>query len=155
MKRATKRGAITNSQKGVVAVEFAIVLPLLAILLVGILEVGGIARDYQVLQNGAREGARFSALPSNRIDYAQNPAAVQSMIQSRVVAYLAAQNITVSGGDVTVDQTYPIQIGALTAMGSRITISYTRPLTLAGGANFIPSLSTMNLVGNAVFRNFY
>ena len=155
MKRANRRAAITNTEKGVVAVEFAIVLPLFAILLVGILEVGGVARDYQILQNAAREGARFSALPNNRMDYATNPAAVESMIQGRVVAYLAAHNITVGAGDVTVDQTYPVEIGVLTVMGSRITVSYTRPLTLAGATNFIPSLSAMNLVGNAVFRNFY
>jgi Flp pilus assembly protein TadG len=144
-----------DKQKGAVAVEFAIVLPVLAILLMGIMEVGSIARDYQVLQNAAREGARFSAMPANRMSGAQDPNVVLQTIRSRVLAYLQNENITLAAGNINVDQTFPVPIGALTVQGSRVTITYMRPLIFPGVASLIPSLGTLPLVGNAVFRNFY
>src|SRR5262245_8429712 len=144
-----------DKEKGTVAVEFAIILPLLAILLMGTLEVGSMVRDYQVLQNAAREGARFSALPNNRISGAGNPSAVLQTIQNRVVAYLQNEHITVAAGNVNVNQTYPVPIGGLTVQGSQVTITYSRPLIFPGVTSLIPSLGTTSLVGTAVFRNFY
>ena len=145
-----------NRQKGAVAVEFAIILPILALLLLGTMEVGSITRDYQVLQNAAREGARFSAIPANQISISQDPSAVLQTIQNRVVAYLQSENITVAAGNVVVDQAYPVQIGTLTVMGSRVTVQYSRSLVFPGASTLIPSLgSSLQLTGNAVFRNFY
>jgi Flp pilus assembly protein TadG len=150
-----QKTAADHKQKGSVAVEFAIIIPLLALLLLGIMEVGSILRDYQVLQNSAREGARFSANPANQISGAQNPGAVLQTIQDRVVAYLQNENINVPPGDVIVDQAYPVQIGALTVMGSHVTVTYNRTLIFPGATSLIPSLGSLQLTGNAVFRNFY
>jgi Flp pilus assembly protein TadG len=156
MRQATNPKQIrVDKDKGAVAVELALVLPLLAILLMGTLEVGSMARDYQVLQNAAREGARFSALPTNRISGADNPSAVLQTIQSRVIAYLQNEHITVTAGNVNVNQTYPVLIGGLTVQGSQVTITYSRPLIFPGVTSLIPSLGTTSLVGKAVFRNFY
>jgi hypothetical protein len=156
MKRANNQKALAgHRQKGSVAVEFAIMLPLLALLLLGIMEVGSILRDYQVLQNSAREGARFSANPANQISGAQNPGAVLQTIQNRVVAYLQNEHINVPPGSVVVDQAYPIQIGALTVMGSHVSVNYSRSLIFPGVTSLIPSLGSLQLQGNAVFRNFY
>jgi Flp pilus assembly protein TadG len=156
MRRASNQTQKTDDkQRGTVAVEFALILLLLAILLMGIMEVGSIARDYQVLQNAAREGARFSALPANRLSGAQDPNLVLQTIRNRVVDYLQRENITVPAGNINVDQTYPVQIGALTVQGSRVTITYTRPLIFSGATSLIPSLGSLPLVGNALFRNFY
>src|SRR4051794_525192 len=49
-------------RRGAALVEFAIVLPLLMTLLLGIMEFGMIMRDYIMLGHGAREGARTAAL---------------------------------------------------------------------------------------------
>ena len=156
MRRVSNQTQKTDDkQRGVAAVEFAIVLLLLAILLMGILEVGSIARDYQVLQNAAREGARFSSMPANQMENAQDPNLVLQTIRNRVVDYLQRENITVAAGNINVDQTYPVQIGALTVQGSRVTITYTRPLIFSGATSLIPSLGSLPLVGNALFRNFY
>lgn len=156
MKQASNsRQRVGDRERGAVAVELAIILPLMAILLMGILEVGSITRDYQVLQNAAREGARFSSMPMNRIDGASDPNMVLQTIQNRVVAYLQNEHITVSAGSVDVNQEYPVQIGALTVQGTLITITYSRPLIFPGAATLIPSLNTLPLVGRAVFRNFY
>jgi Flp pilus assembly protein TadG len=143
-----------GSQKGIVAVELAIVAPLFAILLLGILEVGGMARDHQVLQNAAREGARFSALPNNQLDLATDRAATEALIKSRIIDYLANENITVTDADIAVNQAYPLSVGGLTISASQITITYTRPLLTAGATGLIPP-SSRQLRGSAVFRNFY
>ena len=147
-----------KDQRGAVVVEMAIVLPLFAILLLGVFEFGSIAHDHQALQNAAREGARFSANKTNWIAGSTDPAvqaATLARIRDRVVAYLQGEKITVNASDVTVDQTYPITIGTLTVMGSHITINYQRSLIFPGITGLIPSAATMQLQGNAVFRNFY
>jgi Flp pilus assembly protein TadG len=50
--------AVRPGRAGVATVEFAMVLPLLMILLLGIWEVGRLVQVSQVLQNAAREAAR-------------------------------------------------------------------------------------------------
>ena len=58
-----------NDQKGAVAVEFAFVLPLLVVLLVGIMEFGLILYNQQVITNACREGARAGIVArSPRLD---------------------------------------------------------------------------------------
>jgi Flp pilus assembly protein TadG len=142
-----------TTEKGVAAVELAIILPLFCILLLGIFEIGGMARDHQALQNGAREGARFSALKNNSMSGATNPTAVEATIKNRVIAYLANEKITVTSADIVVDQTYPITLAGVTANGSQITINYSRPILFPGISRWIPLSTTLQ--GKAVFRNFY
>ena len=145
-----------NRERGSVIVELAVTMPIFALLLAGMLQVGLIARDYQVLLNGAREGARFSALPANQIALAQDPAGALSIIQDRVIAYLASENITVTASNITVDQAYPVAIGSLDGVtGSHVTISYSRSLLTPGLTSLLPSLSSLTLTANAVFRNCY
>lgn len=157
MRQATSRFNLGSSrlrQKGAVAVEMAIALPLFAILLLGTMELGAAARDHQVLQNAAREGSRFAALGSNRMAGNPNAAAILTTIRSRVIAYLQNEGITaVAPADILVDQTYPLTIGALTVTGSEVKIIYNRALIFPGITNFIP-LGTLQLQGRAVFRNF-
>ena len=131
-----------RSQRGVVLVEFAMILPLLTFLLMGIFYFGLLLREHQILQNAAREGARFASLPQN--------AGLVTEVQSVVTSYLANEKITVSASKVTVDQNYSIDLGDVVASGTRITVSYSRSLPL-GTALFGP----VNLTGQAVFRNLY
>jgi len=138
-------------QKGVAAVELAILLPMFGLLLLGVLEIGGMARDYQVLQNAAREGARFSALATNET---KGVAAVETRIKDRIIAYLANERITVAAADITVNQAYTITAGGVNVKCSQITVSYTRPVTFKGIATWLP-LGSTPLKGAAVFRNFY
>jgi hypothetical protein len=48
-------------RRGVAAVEFAVVAPVLFTLMLGVWEVGRLIQVQQVLQNAAREGARIAA----------------------------------------------------------------------------------------------
>ena len=155
----TSRTRSWKGQRGTVAVEMAIVLPLFAILLLGAFEFGDIARTHQVLQNAAREGARLSANLTNCISCSSDcsvQAATLATIQNRVVAYLQGERITVNASDVIVDQNYPISVSGMPAVkGTHVTINYQRSLIFPGISGLIPSARTMQLSGNAVFRNFY
>ncbi|MCI0636142.1 MAG: pilus assembly protein [Actinobacteria bacterium] len=53
-----------SREEGVAAVEFALILPVLALLLFGVLEFGRVWSQYQVFQGAAREGARCAAVAS-------------------------------------------------------------------------------------------
>ena len=150
-----KQSARSTSERGVVAVELAIILPFFGILLLGVMELGGIAHDYQILQNAAREGAQFSARHVNRTTglTTDEIAAVQSTIKSRVIAYLSNEKITVAPADITLNQSFPVTVGTVTVISTQITITYDRPLVFPGISRWIP-LST-SVQGKALFRNFY
>jgi Flp pilus assembly protein TadG len=150
-----KQSASSASQRGVLTVELAIILPVFGILLLGVLELGGIAHDYQILQNAAREGAQFAARSSNRTTGMTSGeiATIQATIKNRIIAYLAPEKITVSSGDIALDQTHPIAVGGITVNGSEVTITYNRPLIFPGISRWIPLSTTVR--GKAIFRNFY
>ena len=57
-----------ENQRGVAAVEFAIVLPLLLFLFIGITEFGLAYYNKQVLTNAAREGARVGIISGTDVD---------------------------------------------------------------------------------------
>ena len=144
-----------RAQRGAVLVEMALVIPILLFLFVGVVDYGLILREYQVLQNAAREGARLSIQEEYCIALGKDAAqrtALQDAIRNRVVNYLAQERITIAATDVNVNQCTVIDMGAggLTS-GSTVTVSYTRPLLIGNGWPFGP----VALRGAATFRNLY
>ena len=84
--------------KGAVMVEFAIVLPLLLILVFGIIEFGVLLYDKAMITNASREGARAGivyAFP-NRITAAQISAVVQNYTTGNMITFGAAANPTIN-----------------------------------------------------------
>lgn len=75
-------------------VEFAIVLPLLLAIFVGIIEFGNAWRTSQTVTNAAREGARFAAVASS--------STTTDAIIARVKERLAAAGVDSSSATVTV-----------------------------------------------------
>jgi Flp pilus assembly protein TadG len=57
-----------ESDGGQELVEYAIVFPVLMLLVLGIIELGRIMYSYSAISNAAREGARLAVLPSSRDD---------------------------------------------------------------------------------------
>ena len=51
-----------SREDGVAAVEFALILPVLALILFGVIEFGRVWSQYQLYQGAAREGARCAAV---------------------------------------------------------------------------------------------
>jgi len=62
-----RRHRIIKSEKGASAVEFAIILPILIILVFGIVEFGIAYNNYIALTHAAREGARLAAVNMDEI----------------------------------------------------------------------------------------
>ena len=68
----------TRGSSGQSMIEFALVLPMLLVLVFGIIEFGNAWRHYQLITNTAREGARIAVLPSS------TAAIVDSVINDRL-----------------------------------------------------------------------
>ncbi len=71
-----------TASEGVALVEFALVVPVLVLLLVGILDTGRAVNAYVTISNASREGARYAAL---------NPTAAPAAIKSSAVVPHAQQ----------------------------------------------------------------
>jgi Flp pilus assembly protein TadG len=76
-----------GSQKGAAMVEFALVLPLLLLIVFGIIEFGIIFFNQQVITNASREGARYGIV-------SQTPRVTQTQIRQRVKDYCFNNLIT-------------------------------------------------------------
>lgn len=96
--------------------EFAIVLPILAVLLFGVIQFGIVFHQYVTLTDAVRAGARQGAV-------GRHISSPQSTVEARVrtsAADLDQSKLAVTvnstwsqGGDVTVSATYPYQISLL------------------------------------------
>ncbi len=100
----TRRRLRVGDERGAVAVEFALIFPVLVLLLVGIIEFGAMFNAQLLVQGAAREGARAMSLTG---DVAQAQAAALNVAPGLSPA-LTAADITVSpatctdGSDITV-----------------------------------------------------
>jgi Flp pilus assembly protein TadG len=88
-----------RNQKGGAAVELAIALPLLAIILFGTIDFGLLMYNKQVITNASREGARSAIVEGNQ-DAGGNPTAVnvtvmQSYCNGRLIDFSGLNNLTV------------------------------------------------------------
>ena len=141
-----------RESRGAVIVELALMLPLLLLLFLGVVDLGLVIWEHQVVQNAARAGARFSSLPRNWID-PRNPGATIAQIEQRVIDYLQEEGITVGLGNISVTQSFPINVAGMTLSGSEVSVTYTRDLLFSGGG-LLP-FAEVTLHGRSVFRNFY
>lgn len=85
------------------AVEAALCLPLLLVLMLGMWEVGRLTQVSQILANASREGARYAALGTANVNGANTPITV-AMVQQTVANYLYSAglpNAAVSGVQTT------------------------------------------------------
>lgn len=135
-------------ERGTQILEMALVTPLLLFIALAIIEGGGMIRTHQVLNNAAREGAHFSVFP----EYQGQIAA----IQQAVVTYAGANGVSITAGEVTVNQAVPLQLPNGTwVVTSRVVVVH--PYNF----QYLPNLpgfvvqNTVNLTGRAQFRNFY
>lgn len=107
-----------DDERGAAAVEFALVLPLLVLLLVGIAEFGRAYHIQATLSGAAREGVRVMALRND-------PAAARSATRS------AALPVALSDGQIAVTPTSCAATG-LTSPGTA-TVTATQNITFIGG----------------------
>ncbi|MFY9556133.1 MAG: TadE family protein [Blastocatellia bacterium] len=165
------KGDPDKRDAGAILIELALVMPFLVILFITIVDLGLLIREHQVLQNAAREGARFSSLPQNCISCrpvacadcvggcggpgCKTQAQVQAAIAAHVVNYMAQEGITISASNITINQCFPISVtvggSTITAFASEVTITYDRALLVSPS----PAVGDATLTGRAVFRDLY
>jgi hypothetical protein len=141
-----------RSEDGAQLVEFALVLPLLLLVVLGIAEFGFIFQRYEVVTNAAREGARIAVLPGYNNDD----------VETRVRAYLTAGRVPATGGNPpaplvavnTTDVAIPLGGGLPPINGKRVTVTYTYNYMFLSviGAWFGASYTTTPLVAVAEMR---
>ena len=86
-----------KSEKGASAVEFAIVLPVLVLLIAGIMEFSVLFYDQAVITNASREGARAGIVFSDPpISDAEIQAVVNNYCAGHMITFGAASGATTS-----------------------------------------------------------
>ena len=86
-----------SREEGVAAVEFALILPVLALLLFGVLEFGRVWSQYQVFQGAAREGARCAAVQATGFSDCDIQTSIKDAADP-VQASVANANVQLVGG---------------------------------------------------------
>jgi len=102
-----------SAQDGAELIEFALVLPLMLLLLLGILDFGLLFQRYHVVTNAAREGARIAVLPG----YADED------VEARVAQFLNAGGLTETP-TTTVGSPNYIDVGGQCIVTRPVTVEY-------------------------------
>ncbi len=143
MKRSV--GRLRRSERGAEFVEFALALPLLLLVVLGIMDFGLMFQQYLVITNAAREAARVAVLPG----YSAADA------QARANAYISAALIT-GGNTATVSApVYSTQsVGTNCYDTVQVTVTYPHNfMFLSGiGTYFGASFGTRTLTASATMR---
>jgi Flp pilus assembly protein TadG len=106
-------------RRGTACVEFAVVLPMLLIFVLGILEVGRGVEVFQILNAAAREGARQAS--TGTMTNAQVITAVTGVVQA---AGLPTNHLTVTVSDLTSPGTDVSQATILDNLQVTVTLPY-------------------------------
>lgn len=124
---------LVRSEAGAELIEFALVLPMLLIVVFGIAEFGIVFQRNMIITNAAREGARMAILPG----FTTTPG---GDVETRVNAYLAAAGVPGTATTVVTPLVTTLPSGA-TMQVQQVTVTYTNPgsilgpiVTMIGGA---------------------
>jgi Flp pilus assembly protein TadG len=108
-------------------VEFALITPILLILIGGIADFGFLFQSFEVTTNAAREGARLAVLPGFSEDpYTAAKKRVADYIQSANLLGTFVTNIDQETFNVG-DEANPIEV-----QGVKVTVTYTHPMWVLG-----------------------
>ena len=129
---------ITKSERGAAAVEFALLLPVIATLTFGMIDFGRMLWFQEVLVNATRTGARQGTL--------FNSGNGQAQIQGFVAQSLTNGGVPTAGLNVTVN-------GIGTGQGNPLTVTSTIPWQFIVVDSLIPAISTSQLQASVVMMN--
>jgi Flp pilus assembly protein TadG len=134
---ALRRG---RREDGQALVEFAIIAPLLLLLVTGIIQFGLMFNAYITLTDAVRSGARELAIGRGLSDPC-DPAVTQTVDSAVGISLPASQvTTTLSSPDTCGSGSYPARSGGSEAQGDEATVSATYPFKLT-----IFGMATINL----------
>ena len=106
-----------HREHGAVAMEFALIMPVLLLILFGTIEFGRVYSQWQVFNGAAREGARCAAVQAGGFTNCD----IEDRVTTAAEPYQVAGPINVSPGD-----------GCLTAaQGTNVTVFWDQPFTIS------------------------
>ncbi len=115
MNQGSQTGSRRRRSRGQELVEFALVLPLLILILFGAIDLGRVFHAAITITNAAREGARYIALHHDEIAAGKNQAVLEAQ----------GAGITITVGDVSVNCPQTV-LGECDRMQPvEVTVSYT------------------------------
>ena len=132
-----------SDESGAELIEFALSLPILLLLGLGIMDFGLLFRRYEVITNAAREGARVGILPG----YAAADVGV------RVNQYVTTAGLT---GTPTLTITYPtLTVNGQCVGMTRVQVDYPQTYSFVGGiaGYFGGSFTSGTVTATAEMRN--
>jgi hypothetical protein len=137
-----------RSERGAELIEFALVLPLLLFIVMGVIDFGFLFQRFEVVTNAAREGARMAVLPG----YAT------ADVTARVQSYVSTGGLTVTATNPAIavtDVPIPTGGGGPVMQGKQVVVTYVSPYLFLGplAGWFGGSFTTANLTGKAIMRN--
>jgi Flp pilus assembly protein TadG len=145
-----KKIKFKKSEKGAAAVEFALVLPLLLVLVFGIIEFGFLIYNKAMITNASREGARFG------IVFRPDKTGLNTIIENTVSAYLednSNNSFLVSFGTATPTTTTTPVDASTTVTGDYLTVTVSYPYQFLVVPNLITQLTgTVTLTGVTTMR---
>lgn len=120
-----------KSERGAELIEFALVFPLLLLVVLGIVDFGFLFQRLEVVTNAAREGARLAVLPG--YDTADVRARVCDYVLNGGVPVSGTCGATASNPTVLVeDHNIPVAAGG-TVSGKRVTVTFSHNYMFIGG----------------------
>jgi Flp pilus assembly protein TadG len=144
-----------RSERGAELIEFALVFPVLLLVVLGIVDFGFLFQRMEVITNAAREGARMAVLPA----YSTTD------VRNRVCNYVQGGGVPVTtcsapggGGNPVVDVTnvsIPVAAGLTPMSGKRVQVTYTHNYIFIGpiASWFGGSFTTVPINGIAIMRD--
>lgn len=112
-----------KNEKGQTLVEFALVLPILLILVLGIIQFGIILNGQVTVTSAAREGARFGVVGED-----------EDAVKTRVKNALAG-SLLIDPNSADIDVTYPTMSGEELTVYVQYNMPVIVPLVFPGGVN--------------------
>jgi Flp pilus assembly protein TadG len=140
-----------RGEQGAELIEFALTMPLLLLLVLGIIEFGFLFQEYEVVTNASREGARLGAfIPS--AGYAVDD------VTARINDYLTAGGLELVKADpapTVVESQIPIGASGKCMAAVTVTVNYRHPLPFLGGimSYFNSPMAAIPLKSVAVMRS--
>jgi Flp pilus assembly protein TadG len=136
-----------RSEQGAELVEFALVLPLLLFIIMGLVDFGFLFQRFEVVNNAAREGARMAVLPG----YAT------ADVTARVQSYVSTGGVPSTTGNPSVSVTnVTIPTGGGPVMqGKRVQVTYSSAYLFIGplAGWFGGTFTSANLTAVAIMRD--
>ncbi len=135
-----------GNSRGVAILEFAVVLPLLLLVLFGIIEMSLVLYDQAMITNASREGARYGILFNTDSEGAYTPMTT-AQIQDKVNTYLTDHLVSFAAANATTT------VSGGGASGVPLTVRVQYAYTFLVLPNFANTLAgNLNLTAETVMR---